>query len=78
MSRLEEASLSTSASTQSARGSKRASQPSVINEPAVQKYRPKTSLMAHGEPWLWLTGGALMLSVLMIIGFIGVIIWQEA
>lgn len=34
------------------------------------------SLAAHGEPWVWLTGGALSLSVAMIVGLLGFIVSQ--
>ncbi|MFM8702752.1 MAG: phosphate ABC transporter permease PstA, partial [Planctomycetia bacterium] len=32
-----------------------------------------TSLTAHGEPWVWLTGGALALAIMMITGLLGFI-----
>lgn len=49
--------------------------------PATPSYhrvrgRNKTSLYAHGEPMVWLTGGALALSLLMIIGLIVLIVYQ--
>ena len=43
------------------------------------KQRPRrlrstyTSLTAHGEPWVWLTAGALALAILMITGLLGFI-----
>ncbi len=46
--------------------------------PALNKRRPRggTSLAAQGEPWIWLTGAALGLSILMIIGLLLLVIWQ--
>ncbi|MFM8251327.1 MAG: ABC transporter permease subunit [Planctomycetota bacterium] len=38
--------------------------------------RPGVSLMAQGEVWVWLTGGALLLALLMIAGLIGYIFWE--
>ncbi len=43
---------------------------------AKRRVRSATSLAAQGEPWIWLTGGALGLAVLMIIGLLGLVIWQ--
>ncbi len=34
------------------------------------------SVMAHGEPWVWLTGGALSLAVLMILGLLIIVIYN--
>jgi phosphate transport system permease protein len=34
---------------------------------------PYTSLTAHGEPWVWLTGGALALAIVMITGLLAFI-----
>jgi len=39
---------------------------------------PGISMLAQGEPLLWLTGGALALAILMIIGMLGFIVWQGA
>jgi len=39
---------------------------------------PHASLAAHGEPWVWLTGGALALAVAMIVGLLGYIVYQGA
>ncbi|MCE9589966.1 MAG: phosphate ABC transporter permease PstA [Planctomycetes bacterium] len=38
--------------------------------------RNKTSLYAHGEPMVWLTGGALAMCLLMIIGLVALIVAQ--
>jgi phosphate transport system permease protein len=35
-----------------------------------------TSLFAHGEPWVWLTGGALALALVMIIGLLALVLYQ--
>ena len=34
------------------------------------------SLLAQGEPMVWLTGGSLAIAVVMIVGLIGLILWQ--
>lgn len=49
-----------------------------LPKPALSKRRPRggISLAAQGEPWIWLTGGALGLSVLMIIGLLMLVVWQ--
>jgi phosphate transport system permease protein len=36
----------------------------------------RTSLMAHGEPWIWVTGGALSLALLMIVSLLLLVLWQ--
>lgn len=38
--------------------------------PKRSKPRRRTSLFAHGEPMVWLTGGALALGILMILGLL--------
>ncbi len=49
-------------------------------EPVKRKRsRPlRTSLLAHGEPMLWLTGGALAVAVVMIVGLLALVIVQGA
>ena len=52
---------------------------SALLEPVVAPQRPRrprlrTSLLAHGEPMIWLTGGALALSLAMIVGLLGLIL----
>ena len=37
-----------------------------------------TSLSAHGEPMVWLTGGALAIALLMIIGLLAHVLWAGA
>ncbi len=37
--------------------------------------RRRTSLFAHGEPMVWLTGGTLVISLAMIAGLLGLVIW---
>jgi len=37
-----------------------------------------TPLFAHGEPMVWLTGGAFALSVLMVIGLVVLVVWYGA
>jgi ABC-type phosphate transport system auxiliary subunit len=36
-----------------------------------------SSLTAHGEPWVWLTGGALALAIMMITGLLAFIAFQS-
>jgi phosphate transport system permease protein len=38
--------------------------------------RPGNSLFAHGEPMIWLTGGALVIALAMIAGLLGLIVYQ--
>ncbi len=53
-------------------------------EPGVRRQVPRgrkharraTSLFANGEPWLWLTGGALALALAMILGLLGLVLWH--
>jgi len=48
------------------------------------KHRPRrlrstySSLTAHGEPWVWLTGGALALAIMMITGLLAFIAFRGA
>jgi len=37
--------------------------------------RSRSSLLANGESMIWLTGGALVLSVLMIVGLLGLVVY---
>ena len=41
--------------------------------PAPRRRRATSSLFGLGEPMLWLTGGALALALLMIVGLVGLI-----
>lgn len=54
--------------------------PAVLESPRPQprprRPRLRTSLLAHGEPMVWLTGGALALSLAMIVGLLGLILWE--
>ena len=43
-----------------------------------RRARRTSSPSAHGEPLIWLTGGALGLSLAMILGLIGFVTWQGA
>ena len=38
--------------------------------------RRATSLFAGGEPWVWLTGGALAIAMLMILGLLALVLYQ--
>ncbi|MFN0009197.1 MAG: phosphate ABC transporter permease PstA [Planctomycetota bacterium] len=42
----------------------------------VRRERRATALSAHGEPMVWLTGGALALSVCMIVGLLVVVVFH--
>jgi len=44
--------------------------------PARRGGRPGTSLLAHGENMVWLTGGALAICVVMIAGLLGLVLYQ--
>ena len=37
--------------------------------------RRRTSLFAHGEPMVWLTGGTLVLCLVMIAGLLGLVLY---
>ena len=43
-----------------------------------RRLRWGTSLLAHGEPSVWLTGGALAVALFMIVGLLGLIVVQGA
>ncbi|HKD36215.1 MAG TPA: hypothetical protein VKB78_05420, partial [Pirellulales bacterium] len=45
-------------------------------EPRRHKASPITTLAARGEPMVWLTGGALAISMLMVVGLLVLIIYQ--
>lgn len=38
--------------------------------------RAASSLLTHGEPWVWIAGGALAIAILMIAGFLALILWN--
>lgn len=44
--------------------------------PTLNKRRRGSSLLAYGEPMVWLTGGALAVCVLMVISLITFVVWQ--
>ena len=55
----------------------RASEP----RPPKRNRRPgkrATSLLSHGEPMVWLTGGALAIALMMIVGLLLLVVWQGA
>ena len=37
-----------------------------------------SSMVANGEPWVWLTGGSLALAIIMITGLLGFIAFRGA
>ncbi|GIW79858.1 MAG: phosphate transport system permease protein PstA [Gemmatales bacterium] len=41
-----------------------------------RRIKARTSLLAHGEHMVWLTGGALVLAFVMIIGLLVLVFWQ--
>lgn len=43
--------------------------------PRKRGHRPAASILAQGEPCLWLTGGALALAVVMILGLLGLVLY---
>ena len=47
---------------------------------AWKKRRPrsKSSLFAVGEPMVWLTGGALVICVVMVVGLLSLVFWKGA
>ncbi len=48
--------------------------PRVERKARARKQRRGTSLFAHGEPMVWLTGGALALALTMIIGLLALVV----
>lgn len=44
--------------------------------PPARRRKPHSSLLAHGEPSVWLTGGALAVCLMMIGGLLGLVAWQ--
>jgi phosphate transport system permease protein len=44
--------------------------------PAAVRVSPHVPLAAFGEPLVWLTGGALALSLLAIVGLLGLVLWR--
>jgi phosphate transport system permease protein len=52
--------------------------PAPMSIPAGRRIRWGTSLLAHGEPSVWLTGGALAVSLFMIVGLLSTVIVQGA
>jgi len=47
-----------------------------INRPHPPRCRRRSSLFSHGEPMVWLTGGALVLSVLMVAGLLILVVTE--
>lgn len=41
----------------------------------TRRGKSRTSLLAHGEPMVWLTGGALVVSISMIVGLLALVIF---
>ncbi len=53
-------------------------EPGIRPRPPRRRQHPRraTSLFANGEPWLWLTGGALALALVMILGLLGLVLYH--
>ncbi|MDA1264829.1 MAG: phosphate ABC transporter permease PstA [Planctomycetota bacterium] len=51
------------------------SQPEAPKQPGWRRRR-QSSLTAHGEPMIWLTGGSLAVCLLMIFGLLGLVVYQ--
>ena len=41
-----------------------------------RKERQPTSLSSHGEPFVWLAGGAMAICLAMIVGLLALVLWQ--
>jgi len=41
-----------------------------------RRERQPTSLSAHGEPFVWLAGGAMATCLAMILGLLALVLWQ--
>jgi len=52
------------------------SRDSAATNKRTRRPRAKSSLLSRGEPMVWLTGGALALSLGMIVGLLGLVLWQ--
>jgi phosphate transport system permease protein len=46
------------------------------NTPAKRRDKSGTSLLAHGENMVWITGGSLAICVLMILGLLALVLYQ--
>ena len=42
----------------------------------TRSFGPASAVLARGEPWQWLTGGGLVISVMMIAGLLALVLWQ--
>jgi phosphate transport system permease protein len=52
------------------------SQPSITGSYRARSSRVASSLLANGEPMLWLTGGGLVIALAMIVGLLGLVFYQ--
>ena len=50
--------------------------PGTSRPPRSRRAQRKTSLFAHGEPFVWLTGGARALAVVMIVSLLGLVLFR--
>ncbi|MEX1025683.1 MAG: phosphate ABC transporter permease PstA [Planctomycetota bacterium] len=51
-------------------------QPTRDRSSRFRRQRSRSSLLTYGEPWVWLTGGALVLAIAMIAGLLSLVLWQ--
>ena len=42
----------------------------------TRRVKARTSLLAHGQPQVWLTGGALALALAMVVGLLVLVFYQ--
>jgi phosphate transport system permease protein len=49
-------------------------QPVAMSMYRTRRTRARTSLLAHGEPMVWLTGGALVVCIAMIVGLLSLVV----
>ncbi|NBC95305.1 MAG: hypothetical protein GVY27_03000, partial [Deinococcus-Thermus bacterium] len=47
-----------------------------LPRPRGRRRRPGNALTAHGEPMVWLTGGALAICLIMILGLLALVLYQ--
>jgi phosphate transport system permease protein len=64
--------------TGTARGAAVASRPEGADRPIPRRRRARgpASLLAAGEPLLWLTGGGMVICLAMIVGLLALVAWQ--
>ena len=53
-----------------------ATKPEDIPKRNRRSLRVGSSILARGEPMLWLAGGGLVVCLLMVLGLLGLVLWQ--